>query len=169
MEKFIGLHLKPVYNYICRIIYDKNDAEDITQEAFVKAWRNIKKFDQEKNFKTWIFTIARNTAIDYLRKRKEIPFSKLQDPDDEENFDEKITDIEPLPDEIFGRKELSRDLERALAEIRPDFREILILHYSENMTFQEISEVVGKPLNTVKSQHRRALSGLRKILMSAPN
>jgi RNA polymerase sigma-70 factor, ECF subfamily len=166
MEFFITQHLKSVYNYVYRIINDKNEAEDITQEAFVKAWKNFKKFDQNKNFKTWLFTIARNTTIDYFRKRKNILFSELdaRDNDSEKTFSENIVDMEPLPDEIFERKELTQELEKALEKIRPDFREIILLHYTEEITFQEISEVIGKPLNTVKSQHLRALHQIRELL-----
>lgn len=160
IELIIKQYLKPVYNYISRIVNDRSETEDITAEVFVKVWKNLGKFDPEKNFKTWLFTIVRNTTIDWLRKRKNILFSEK-----EEYFEENITDIEPLPDEIFMRKELSKDLEGALLKIRPDFREIILLHYTEELTFEEISEIVAKPLNTVKSHHLRALSTLRKILV----
>jgi RNA polymerase sigma-70 factor, ECF subfamily len=166
MQPLINQHLKSVYNYVYRIINDKNEAEDITQETFLKAWKSFKKFDPNKNFKTWLFTIARNTTFDYLRKRKNISFSRLDAPEGEGgSFSETIPDIEPLPDEMFERKELGKEVEKALSQIRQDFREIILLHYTEELTFDEISEVVGKPLNTVKSQHRRALSAIRKIIL----
>jgi RNA polymerase sigma-70 factor (ECF subfamily) len=63
------------------------------------------------------------------------------------------------------KKELKQDLEEALAKIRPDFREIILLHYTEDLSFQEIAEIIGKPLNTVKSHHHRALAALRKNLI----
>jgi len=159
MESLVNQYLKSVYNFILRIVSDKNEAEDITQEVFIKVWKNLKKFDPEKNFKAWLFTIARNTTIDFLRKRKNILFTEK-----EEGFEETIPDIEPLPDEIFLRKELGKELEMALSKIRPDFREIIILHYIENMTFEEIGGIVGKPFNTVKSHHFRALHQIRGLL-----
>jgi RNA polymerase sigma-70 factor, ECF subfamily len=160
LEIIINRYLKSVYNFVFRITHDKNSTEDITQETFVKIWKNLEKFDPEKDFKTWLFTIARNTTFDYLRKRKNIAFSQQ-----DENFEENIQDGELLPDEIFMKEELSKELEEALLKIRPDFREIILLHYTENMTFEAISEIVGKPINTVKSHHLRALSSLRKFLM----
>jgi RNA polymerase sigma-70 factor, ECF subfamily len=160
LENIIEQHLKSVFNYVYKIVRNRGETEDITQDVFIKVWKNFDKFDAVKNFKTWLFAIARNTTIDHLRKDKDILFSEKA-----ENFEESITDIEPLPDEIFVKKELGKELEIALSKIRPDFREIILLHYTEDMTFEEISEVVEKPLNTVKSQHRRALATLRKFLI----
>jgi RNA polymerase sigma-70 factor (ECF subfamily) len=162
IELIINRYLKPIYNYAFRITGNKSEAEDITAEVFVKVWKNLKKVDENKNLKVWIFAITRNTAIDSLRKRKNISFSQIDSPAGE--FEENIADIEPLPDEIFLRKELAKELETALSKIRPDFREIILLHYTEGLTFEEISEIVSKPLNTVKSHHLRALSALRKLL-----
>lgn len=163
-DLIVKQYLKPIYNFAFRLSGNESDAADITQEAFLKVWKNIKNINSDKNLKTWIFTIARNTTIDWFRKRKNISFSKMGEGENENNFEESIEDIEPLPDEIFERKELKKELEIALSKIRPDFREIIFLHYSENMTFEEISKIVGKPLNTVKSHHLRALSALRKLL-----
>jgi len=168
LEIVIDRYLKPIFNYVYRITNERNETEDIVQEIFIKVWKNIRKFDQKQNFKTWIFTITRNTAIDWLRKRKNVVFSELDpktDSDDERSFAEKILDIEPLPDEIFMRKELEKELENALLKIKPNFREIIFLRYKEDLTFQEIAEIVDKPLNTVKSQWRRALQNLRKIII----
>jgi RNA polymerase sigma-70 factor, ECF subfamily len=182
MEKFVQEHLKSVYNYVFRIIKSESGAEDVTQETFVKIWRHHTSevsppapsyVKRGENLKPWIFKIARNTAIDYLRKRKNVLFSEIDSlissKNSEENgksFEENIPDIEPLPDEIFIRKELAQELENALSQIRPDFAEIIFLHYNQNMTFEEIGKVVGKPLNTVKSHHLRALQAIRKILIN---
>jgi RNA polymerase sigma-70 factor (ECF subfamily) len=164
IELIISQYLKPVYNYVFRIVNDESEAEDIVSEVFVKVWKNLDKYDESKNFKTWLFAIARNTTFDYLRKRKNIVFSKLGD--DQKTFEENLVDIEPLPDEIFNKKELGKELEKALSKIRPDFREIILLHYTEGLAFEEIGKIVARPLNTVKSHHLRALSALRKLLIS---
>ena len=167
IEIIIKLHLKSVYNFVFRLSKNKDEASDITQEVFIKVWKNLKKFNPDKNFKTWILTIARNTTIDWLRKKKSIAFSELDYFNDgnDKSFEESIVDIEPLPDDIFMRKELEKEVEKALAKIRPDFREIILLHHTEQLTFEEIGKIVGKPLNTVKSQYRRALNILRKFLV----
>lgn len=171
IEALVKEHLGPLYRFVYRIVKDESEAEDIVQKVFVKVWKNLAKFDREQNFKTWIFTIARNTAVDYLRKNKNISFSELDArADTETSFSENIRDLEPLPDEIFIKKEsdreLSQKLEEALSKIRPDFREIILLRYVENLEFSQIAEIVGKPLNTVRSQHLRGLKALRNILLN---
>lgn len=160
--------LKPLYNFVSRLVGRGEEAEDVVQEIFVKIWKNLPKFEGEispenRAFKTWVFKIARNASIDYLRKKKAIKFSDLDG--ENESFESSIEDLEPLPDEVFSRKEIKKELEEAMSRIRPDFREIVILHYQEEMTFEEIGSVLGRPMNTVKSQYRRALEAMRKELL----
>jgi RNA polymerase sigma-70 factor, ECF subfamily len=172
-EILINRYLKSVYNFVFRMVGDQSQTEDIIQDSFIKLWKNIKKIDPKQNFKTWLFTIARNTTIDYFRKRKNIAFSQLDSKIDQENgeseksFTENIADLEPLPNELFMQKELGQELERALAKIRIDFREVILLHYMDGLTFEEISAIVQKPLNTVKSHHHRALTSLRKFISTS--
>ena len=97
----VELHIKSAYNYVYRLCKDKSDAKDITQEVFLKVWKNIKKYKPEQNFKTWLFAIARNTTVDWLRKKKHIPFSHFENQDGENDFVENIADPGPLPDEVF--------------------------------------------------------------------
>ena len=78
LEILIQRYLKPIYSFVYRNVGDQAFAEDITQEVFVKVWKNIKKFDQKRDFKPWIFQIAKNASIDYLRKKKSIPFSRFE-------------------------------------------------------------------------------------------
>ena len=75
LELLIRRYLKPIYSFVYRYVGKAHDADDVTQDVFVKVWRNLKKFDREKSFKTWIFAIAKNTAFDHLKKKKAIPFS----------------------------------------------------------------------------------------------
>ncbi len=78
LEILINRYLRPIYSFVYRHVGNGEVAEDITQEVFVKVWRNLKKFDQNKSFKTWIFTIAKNTSFDFFKKKKAIPFSELE-------------------------------------------------------------------------------------------
>jgi RNA polymerase sigma-70 factor (ECF subfamily) len=163
-ESFSALtdqYLKPVYSFVFRLCGNQDDAFDITQEVFLKAWKKRNTYDPKYSYKTWLFTIARNTTIDWLRKKKHIAFSKLES-DEGASYSESIPDPEPLPHEIFERKETKEKVEKALEQISPDYKAVVLLHYLDGMTFEEIGKVVGKSVNTVKSQYRRALLALRK-------
>ena len=164
LEILVKQYIKPIYRFIYRYLGNTSDAEDITQEAFVKAWRHLKKFDQMKSFKTWIFSIAKNASIDFLRKKKIIPFSKFNNREDENIITETIVDPAPLPQEIFDLKNLAEELARVMKKLSPKYRMVLFLHYNDHFTFREIAESLEEPLNTVKSRHRRALIALRKLL-----
>ena len=149
-----------IYNFSIRFVGIEN-AKDTTQDVFLKVWKNIDKFKKSKaSFKTWIYTIARNTITDYLRKKKSINFSSLDT--EEEIFESNIEDKSILQDEVFSKLEDISFLNDLLAQIPPRYREILILYYQEDMTFKEIGEIMNKPLNTVKSYHRRALILLKE-------
>jgi len=164
LEILIGRYLKPIYNFVYYYIGDVPSAEDVTQDVFVRVWRKIKKFDEHKNFKTWIFSIAKNAALDFLKKKKAVPFSELENEEGESTITETVADPAPLPDELFARVDLSKLISGALAELSPIDRSVLLLHHYNQFTFEEAAETLGEPLNTVKSRYRRALIKLRKIL-----
>jgi RNA polymerase sigma-70 factor (ECF subfamily) len=174
-EKFgilVERYTSPLFNFTARLS-NRNDASDIVQESFIKIWKNIHRFDQSKaSFKTWIFTIAKNTTTDFLRKKKSILFVDMEKETDDTaaSFAENIPDEGLLPDGALQKLQDADFLNTILEKLRMEYREVLILHYQEEMTFEEIGKILGKPLNTVKSQHRRAILELRRLLdFPAPN
>ncbi len=164
-SKLVERHLKTVYSFVIRFVGDAQEAEDIAQETFLKAWKSLKQYKVESSkFKTWILRIARNTAIDYLRKRKNIPFSEFETEDGQNILVETVPDTAELPDLLFAKLEDTATLSKAVAKLSPEAREVLLLHYTNGLTFLEIGEILGQPQNTVKSRHHRALLNLRTIL-----
>lgn len=163
LTELIGRHLSLVYRYAFRLTRNPERAEDITQETLVKMWRSLKKYNPQQNFRTWLLSIAHNTALDLLRKRKDFIFSELGD-EKGEGFAEMIADPTPLAPEIFERAEQEKLLNHALEKLPISSREIVTLYHESELTFAEIGVILNKPLNTVKSQYRRALLSLRKIL-----
>ncbi len=158
-------HMRTVYGLAYGITQSGADAEDITAETFLKAWKNIKKYKKEFTFKTWILTIARNTTLDFLRKRKHMVFSDFENESGENYFSESLTDegaVSAL--EEFSLAENKTVVEKAMQELSVTYREILTLRYGEDMTFEEIASLTGKPLNTVKSQVRRGLLALKETI-----
>ena len=164
LEILIRRYLKPVYGFIYKYTGGVSETEDISQDVFVKVWKNLKKFDQVKNFKTWLFTIAKNTTLDFLRKKKMIPFSEF-DLEDGSNFlADTIADESLSSEELFEKGERRSVLASALKKLSPEYQTAVALRHNDDMAFHQIADSLGESLNTVKSRYRRAITGLRKIV-----
>ncbi|PIT90112.1 hypothetical protein COU23_00355 [Candidatus Kuenenbacteria bacterium CG10_big_fil_rev_8_21_14_0_10_36_11] len=168
LKLLIRNYLKPVFSFVYHFFNNHAEAEDIAQDVFVKMWKNLKKFDQQKKFKTWLFAIAKNTALDYLKKKKFLLFSEFINADGENILEETLTDINPLPDEIFEQADLAQTLEKIFDKLPAHYRVVLDLYYQKSFNLREIAEILGKQKNTIKSWHRRALIKLKEKLSNAP-
>ena len=168
-ELQIKKYLKPVYGFALRYVGNREDAEDVTQETFIKAWKNLKKFDQQKSFKTWIFTIAKNTAIDLLKKKHSLVFSDFENNNDENYLFENLRDFASIPRELSEQQDIMSAIFQAMDALLPKYRMVLALRYNKHFAFREIADALGKPLNTVKSIHRRGLAMLQKLLIVHQN
>ena len=164
LQTLIERHATSVYGFVARVIGDANAAEDVTQETFVKIWKNLKKFDLNKSFKAWLFTIAKNTAFDFLKKKKAIPLSHYRK-EETESLADQIPDTTPLPSEWLEKRDVTKQVIAALAHLSLTARTVLMLHYKQELSFQEIAEILGESIDTVKSRSRRALIQLKKYLL----
>ncbi|MBU6427025.1 RNA polymerase sigma factor [Patescibacteria group bacterium] len=154
-----------MYHFAVQYAKNEEDAEDIAQDAFFKAWKYIQRFKTGGKFRPWIYAITRNTALDHLKKKRAFSFSDLDNNDVDLDFADTLEDPEPLPDKVFADQELGNRLDEAMSVLHPDHGAVLIMHYRDGMTFDEISVVLKKPMNTVKSWHRRALLKMRERLV----
>jgi len=165
LEFLIDRYLKSIYNFVYRYLGDADEAQEISQEVFVRLWRNVKTFDLSRNFKPWIFSIAKNACLDWLKKKKALRFSDFDKDDGTNTIVDTLVDPDPLPDEVLERVDLKEILSDALNELSPPYRAVLVLHYQEQLTFREIAEAFNEPIDTIKSRHRRGLIKLRELLV----
>jgi RNA polymerase sigma-70 factor (ECF subfamily) len=158
-------HMPMVYRFVYRYLANADDTNDVTQETFIRAWKHIKRFDTSRSFKTWVLAIAKNASLDFIKKKKPILFSQIEagDADLDAVLEPHLTH-EELPDAMFDRMTDAKYLESKLAKLPVPYRVVLTLRYSEHLKFREIAEVLGQPIDTVKSKHRRGLMSLRKIM-----
>jgi RNA polymerase sigma-70 factor (ECF subfamily) len=163
----VDRYLPSVYGFCVRYTGSPSDAEDAAQEAFLKAWRSLSRFNPDKSFKTWLFAIAKNSATDLMRKRRSVHFSQFDTADDSNVLVDTLTDPEPLPEELFERASLATDVRGALSELKPRDQTILELRYTEDLSFEDIAKILKISPNTIRSLHRRALMSLRKVLTEA--
>jgi RNA polymerase sigma-70 factor (ECF subfamily) len=158
---------RPVFALVVRMVRDRTAAEDLTQETFVKAFRSLDGYDPQRKLSSWLFKIAHNATIDHLRRR-ELDTVPLEGAGDDEEGGGGLARVLADPagrgtDLGVGRGELAAALEEAVGELRPEYREIVLLRYAEGLAYQEIADVSGLPLGTVKTNLHRA----RKELVEA--
>lgn len=162
-ESIVNRYAQPIFRFTYKLTDNKDRAHDITQETIIKLWRNIKKIDTSKNLRSLLFTIAKNTTLDYLRKNRNINFSEIDNIHDEDNdnFEQNIADNEPLQHEIFEKNENIKLVQEALETLSVENKMIILLKNGEEMTFDEIATILEKPMNSIKSQYRRSLIKLK--------
>jgi len=168
LEILIYRYLKPIYSFVYRYINNEVETEDITQEVFVKTWRSLKKWSPRKgSFKNWIFTIAKNASLDFLKKKKSIPFSRFENEKGQNILLEKIVDPKASLCDTFNNETLNL-LNLAIEGLSPKYRIVFNYYHNDNLRFSEIARALGESINTVKSRYRRAVIALRKSIKSAP-
>ena len=160
----VDRYLVDAYNFAFKLTNDRGVAEDVTQESFMKAWKNIRKFISGNSFRSWLFSIIHNTSVDYLRKRKELPFSSFENVEGHNALVSALADPGLIQDELLTTAEDMRCVENLLNELGPQYREVLTLRHTSNMTFDEIGKLLKRPIHTVKSQYRRGIASLRRLL-----
>ena len=146
---------------------NEEDAKDVTQESFIKIYKNIRGFNYKSKFSTWIYRIVVNTARDALRKRKET-ISIDQDFENEKgSMKKQIPDEKEInqPEKSFEKREMQIEVQKAIAVLSLEHRTVLILRTYQNLSYEEISEILDVKLGTVKSRLKRAREALKDQLL----
>jgi RNA polymerase sigma-70 factor (ECF subfamily) len=164
LNLLIKRYLKPIFNYALGFVKDTAMAEDLTQEVFVKVWQKIKKYDKKYKFKSWLYTITKNTCLDYLKKNRAINFSELNLIDDNLLFENLIKETGLSPQAKLELAHETNILNSAIDKLPEKYKETVKLHYLGGFKFREIAETLKQSIETVKSRNRRALIYLRNLL-----
>jgi RNA polymerase sigma factor (sigma-70 family) len=149
---------KPVYHMILKMVRNVDDAEDLTIEAFAKAFRNLKKFNPEFTFSTWLFRIATNNCIDFIRKKKldTLSISNSFKEEGTESADMDIKDFNLDPQEEAIKSQKVEIIQNIVTKLPPKYQTLVKLRYFEELSYEEIAEEIEAPLGTVKAQLHRA-------------
>ena len=159
-----------VYNLALRMCGNEDDAFDLSQEAFFRAWRGLSGFQQESSFSTWLFRLTANVCLDWLRAKKRRPTVSLTTADDDgEETQLDIPDPGKSPEELLMAAEDRAALTKAINALPVEYREILTLRAINDMSYTEIAEVLKLREGTVKSRLSRARLALRNILLQNGN
>jgi len=168
-RELVRRYERPIFSLVYRMVRDRELAEDLSQETFVKALNAIESYRPEYKFSSWLFKIANNTAIDHLRRR-ELDTLSLEGsphaltPDAVEATALQIGDRSENALDIVEAKELGGEIERAIAQLRPEYRACILLRHVDGRAYEEIAEMLDLPLGTVKTYIHRARNELRRLL-----
>ncbi|MGM9558219.1 MAG: sigma-70 family RNA polymerase sigma factor [Oscillospiraceae bacterium] len=164
-EQLLLAHQKSVYNLCLRMAGNPDDALDLSQEAFIRAWRALGQYQFDAAFSTWLFRLTSNVCIDFLRKQKRQQHMSLTVTDDDEPGEEfTVPDPAPGPEEQAVHNERRQAVARAMAALPEDYRAVMQLRAVEELSYEQIAEILDIKVGTVKSRLARARTQLRKIL-----
>jgi RNA polymerase sigma-70 factor (ECF subfamily) len=168
-RELVRRYERPVFSLVYRMVRDRELAEDLSQDAFIKVLNHIDRYSPEFKFSSWIFKIANNVAIDHLRRRRLDTISMDGSPhaanaaEVEASTFDVAADQENALDEIASR-ELGTAIEAAIGQLRPEYRSCIMLRHVEGRSYEEIASTLDLPLGTVKTYIHRARHELRRAL-----
>lgn len=151
----VSRYERPLYNVALRVLGNVEDARDATQAAFVKAWMNLGQFDRGRRLFSWLYRIALNESLNRLRARRQL-----------QPLDERLADAGRAPEEGAEQYERRLQLERGLAQLTNEYREVLVLRHWLQLSYDEIADAIGVPAKTVKSRLFSARARLGEVLRS---
>jgi RNA polymerase sigma-70 factor (ECF subfamily) len=161
--ELVTRYTAPIFNLSFRLTDDRAEAENVTQETFLRAYAALPRSRTDLAFKPWLFQIAVNLCRDWARKKRPAAFSDLAQ-EDESAPEEEIRDESPLLPEQVEEREMEQALARAVAGLPEIYRAVVTLRYTEGLAYEEIAAVLKLPVNTVRTHLFRAKAMLRKAL-----
>ena len=165
-ETLVTTYEKGVYNLAFRLVGDREDAMDITQDVFLKAYQALPRFRGDSRFSTWIYRVCVNASLDHLRKKQKQPSYSLDEPlaIKESSVTREVADESENVEDSVEIKFLSTDILRALRDLDPAHRAIILLCDVQGYSYQEIADILGLSMGTVKSRLHRARNMVRGFL-----
>ena len=171
-SQLVEVNQNKIYTLAVRMTGNPEDGADLAQEAFLRAWRTLPTFQEESSFSTWLYKLTSNLCIDFLRKekrRKTTVTTISLDNDEDDAPPTEVPDHRFTPETELERKELRAAVERGLARLSDEHRQVLVLRETEGLSYTEIAAYLNLEEGTVKSRIARARLSLRKILLEDGN
>ena len=163
--EIVEIYSNSIYQLGYRMLGNRHEAEDIAQEAFIRAYVNIKSFNQDLKFSTWLFRIATNLCIDRIRKKKPDYYLDAEvSGTDGLTMYSQLSSNSPLPEKELESLELQETVQMEILKLPEKYRSVIVLKYIEELSLNEISEILDMPLGTVKTRIHRGREALRQQL-----
>jgi RNA polymerase sigma-70 factor, ECF subfamily len=166
-QELVDRYQTRLLNFVYRTIGDREKAEDLVQEVYIRVYRHLHRFDRSKKFSTWIYTIASNLAKNELRNRSRNPlvlFQTIKANWQDEERPLQFEDLNSRPDDLFRKRHLRELVEQSVAQLPEHHREVFVLRELEGKSYEEIAEITNCNLGTVKSRLNRARNSFAEII-----
>lgn len=166
-EELVRRYQRPIVAYVYRMVGNYDSALDLTQEVFIKVYNSLTRYRPEYKFSTWIYRIAHNSAIDHLRRNGAARTEELEvEGEGGQMFEKPLASKSPTPEQESERRERRAEIEEVVSLLPSAYRELIVLRHSHDMSYDEIAEVTGLPLGTVKNRIFRAREAMRELLVA---
>lgn len=163
-EELVRRYQRPITNYVFRMLNDYDASLDVTQEVFIKVYNSLNRYSSEYKFSTWLYRIAHNAAIDYIRRRSPNEQS-IETENKDGAYQLQIESPNPTPEQERERSEWRTEIEAVVKCLPAVYRELILLRHSQDLSYDEIAEITGLPLGTVKNRLFRAREMMREIFI----
>ena len=160
-RQILEKYRRQVLSLVWRMVSNKEEAEDLAQEAFIRAFRSLHTYDTSRSFPAWLFRITTNLCVDHYRRKKLDTVSLTAEGDGEE-WTRDLESPDQSPDEAYAEKSESEGLERMIKSLPAAYRIVILLRHQSDMTYDEIAEALNLPLGTIKARIHRAHKMLKE-------
>ena len=163
-EELVRRYQRPIAGYVFRLIGDYEASLDVTQEVFIKVYNSLERYRSDYKFSTWLYRIAHNAAIDHLR-RNSINTQSIETESPDGTYQLQLESPLPSPEQNRERSEWKTEIKAVIGLLPPAYRELILLRHSQDLSYDEIADVTGLPLGTVKNRLFRAREMMREIFL----
>lgn len=163
-EELVRRYQRPIVGYVFRLVGSYDAALDVTQEVFIKVYNSLNKYSSEYKFSTWLYRIAHNAAVDHLR-RNSLNAQSLETENEDGTYQLQIESSAPTPEQVRERSEWRKEINSVVKCLPSAYRQLIQLRHGQDMSYDEIAEITGLPLGTVKNRLFRAREMMRGIFM----
>ena len=163
-EELVRRYQRPIVGYVFRMLGDYDAALDVTQEVFIKVYNSLHRYSSDYKFSTWLYRIAHNATIDHIRRNANNAQS-LETESKDGAYQLQIESRDPSPEKVRERKEWRVEIDTVVKRLPPAYRELILLRHSQDLSYDEIADVTGLPLGTVKNRLFRAREMMREIFI----
>lgn len=163
-EELVRRYQRPITGYVYRMLNNYDASLDVTQEVFIKVYNSLSRYSSEYKFSTWLYRIAHNAAIDYMR-RNSVNQQSIEAENADGTYQLQFESPQPNPEQMRERSEWRAEIETVIKCLPTGYRELIVLRHTQDLSYDEIAEVTNLPLGTVKNRLFRAREMMREIFV----